>query len=828
MTQPETPERLTDDSPQSSRSAVAAEAAPAQESRPEPEPWTGERATEWNNYYDLYVTLGVLLLVFVVSANKITHSSIWSQLQVGRMIAARNGPILTDVFSYTRQGDSWVNVPWLYEWGQALVHKAAYSLTPGENAAERTAWEARADQVAAGTLVALNALVRVFTALVLLGIRRAGPGRWWSAFCVTLALGAILGPGNPLVVMIGGLAKPATVGPATWGLLLLAIEVWVLHRAIDLGSRRAPISLIPLFLLWANVDESFLIGLFVLAACALGRLWTPGRRRPVKEPEAWAAMPAFLTLAACTAACLVNPSNVAVFRAAADPFFGLFRPSSDVLTPDQLSMFSAAFRKQAGNVYFVYFLATVALGYASFMLNRRRFSLSWFLMYTVGVLLWGTLLRFSTEFSVLFAATLALNGQQWYHDAYGTSGRIGSGWSVWSVGGRAITILAIFVCVAKVLLGGLPVAALAASDLDAQFGFGYDRDDFAFEAADFLKTADFQGNVLNTTKAEGDALIWRAHPSRKVYIDNRPHLYPPEIFNRLQQTREALRDDVVKDWKPLLDQYKITAVMVPATAPKTYQVLMQSKNWVPFYDDGSVSMFGRADAPKDDLAFFQANRLDPDTLAYKKEKPTPPADRPPTPVNWMDSVFLNKRMARPQPHDGAAEHWLTLPGPVGSIAGLPDPARCLLAVREARIALASKPDDNAAFRLLAIAYRDLLVQETALMGGLKLTASRTSQIATDRAASEPSPAHSFPPAYHGLELRDPDHSVSKVGRGAGRAACAQRPAFPALRLVQLPRSRPGPAPGRLRSVEDRLEVLGRGSHHDLPRPGRPERADQED
>ena len=55
---------------------------------PQPEPWTPARVTEWNAYYDLYVALGVLLLVFVTSANKITHSSIWTWLQAGRTMAA--------------------------------------------------------------------------------------------------------------------------------------------------------------------------------------------------------------------------------------------------------------------------------------------------------------------------------------------------------------------------------------------------------------------------------------------------------------------------------------------------------------------------------------------------------------------------------------------------------------------------------------------------------------------------------------------------------------------------------------------------------------------
>ena len=59
---------------------------------------------------------------------------------------------------------------------------------------------------------------------------------------------------------------------------------------------------------------------------------------------------------------------------------------------------------------------------------------------------------------------------------------------------------------------------------------------------------------------------------------------------------------------------------------------MTSPNWIPFYDDGAVAMFGRADAkaPAADLAYFKANRLDADELAYKRPRPVPPWERPPT------------------------------------------------------------------------------------------------------------------------------------------------------------------------------------------------------
>ncbi len=728
MTQPESPEPRPD-----SRSAATAEADPvAPEETPavaEPEPWTPERVVEWNNYYDVYVMLGIMLLAFLVSANKITQSPIWTHLQVGRLIAAKMTPVLRDPFSYTETGKVWVNVPWLFDWSQAIVYKAAYDLSPGI-ANDTGATKARADQVAAGALVALNALIYMLTAFVLMNVRRGGPGRWWSACAVGLALGAVVGPG---AVILGGIAAtsgPATVGPGTWGVFLLALEVWLIHRAIDLGRRSAGFALIPLFLLWANVSETFLIGLMILAACALGRA-RPGPSEPKQGPEPFGLPVAFGVFGACVLACLVNPSLFRVFGAAADPFLGLFR-STDVPTADQLSFFGKVLRKQAGRVYpFIlgFYLITVALGFFSFYWNRHRFSLSRFLMYTTAVVLWGALKRYAPEFAVIFATTLTLNGQEWYLARYGTAGRIGSGWSVWSIGGRAVTILAIFLCLAKVLLGGLPIVGFEPTEGEGQFGFGFDRDDFAFETADFLKTAGFQGNVLNTLKSEGDALVWRAYPDRKVFIDNRAHLYPPDLFQRHQNTLKALAIDNIDGWKPLLDEYKISAVMVPITSKFTYEALSQSVNWIPFHDNGAIALFGRADAPAADLAYFKANRLEPDAVAYRRDKPVPPTERPPTAVSWMDNVFRTREMAMPQPHDLAARHWLTVVNPGTGRESRPDPARCLLAAREARTALASKPDDPAAFRILATAYRDLLTQETALLAGLSLTPENEAKIA---------------------------------------------------------------------------------------------------
>src|SRR3954452_19649074 len=107
--------------PESDPASVATAVEEAGDEAEEVEAWTPERVTYWNAYYDLYVMLGVLLLAFIASSNRITHSSIWNQLQVGRMIAAGSAPVTTDLFSYTEAGRPWVNIPWLFDLVHAMV-----------------------------------------------------------------------------------------------------------------------------------------------------------------------------------------------------------------------------------------------------------------------------------------------------------------------------------------------------------------------------------------------------------------------------------------------------------------------------------------------------------------------------------------------------------------------------------------------------------------------------------------------------------------------------------------------------------------------------------
>jgi tetratricopeptide (TPR) repeat protein len=391
-----------------------------------------------------------------------------------------------------------------------------------------------------------------------------------------------------------------------------------------------------------------------------------------------------------------------------------------------MSFFGKQIQKQFGPGWYsypAYYLIVVALGLGSFLLNERRFARSRFLPFALLAVIWGVFMGYRQEFSAVFAAVLALNGQEWYHDRFGTEGRLGFNWTLWSTGGRLVTLAAIFFCVSAAITGWNK------SPDEPRFGFTFDPNDFPFEAAEYLaRRDDIKGNILNTTTAQGDALIWKAYPTRRSFIDSRD-FFSREMLEEQRRLWVAIRDDDAAVWKEGLDHRDITAVMIePSSSRETYARLSKSPNWIPFYDDGRVVIFGRGDAREPDLATFKANRLDPETRAFRGEHTVPPADRPPTPTTWVDDIFRNRLLGQRQSHTSSAARWLQGSSRDTAQPTLPDPARCLLAIQEARTAIAKNPDDWLAYRLLNASYRVLSQHESALLSGISLSQENQEQI----------------------------------------------------------------------------------------------------
>ena len=263
--------------------ATAPPSEEAAEAEPEPEPMTPERVSQWNAYYDVYVKWAALILVFMVACNYVTDSHVWLHLKTGQLITKQMAPVTTDVFSYTEAGRPWFNVPWLFQVGHAALYDFSYGLVP----VDKIDPTAKPGQGRADCDRHASRLRRLDPVLDGLGHSQVPPPRARS-LVVGRVHGAHARRGLPP-------DRGYAHGRNRWPIFRCAADLGTLPdgpRTLDSlpaffqGRAFGLWLLLPIFVLWANVDESFLYG--ARGSCVLGpgissRSWSHGR--PARTPR---------------------------------------------------------------------------------------------------------------------------------------------------------------------------------------------------------------------------------------------------------------------------------------------------------------------------------------------------------------------------------------------------------------------------------------------------------------------------------------------------------------------------------------------------------------
>ncbi|HEY1379569.1 MAG TPA: hypothetical protein VGF55_22385 [Gemmataceae bacterium] len=283
------------------------------------------------------LVLAGFLASFAVAA---PNTDVWLHLAAGRLVAAGQFPFGTDPF-VAADGATWVNHGWLFDLFLFLLYRA----TSG------------------AALVAAKAGLTVALAAVLLAIRRPGGGGLGPAAVTTLVLLAA----SPLLFVRSNVAS----------YLLFAVLLLVLRHRFGRGGKwQLPLTVGVLFLIWANTDGGFVLGLVLLAFWVIGAFLQ--RAVPMGDPadtlDEPPHPPAVLAtaLAAAVVASLINPYHVRAFRLPdelapyglppelrRDPFF----------EPLFQSPFGGGYSAQVGAAPAGAFYLLLALGLASFAVN---------------------------------------------------------------------------------------------------------------------------------------------------------------------------------------------------------------------------------------------------------------------------------------------------------------------------------------------------------------------------------------------------------------------------------------------------------------------------
>lgn len=547
------------------------------------------------------VLLGLcLLLAFAVAAFPVRNTDVLMHLATGRaLVEGKYNPVTaTDPFAHTTEGVRWVNHSWLYD-----------LLTYAENAA-----------FGIPGLIVLKALLIALLAYVLVRAGRSERGLWLPVLGATLAVLAL----SPRLLL----------QPICASFLFLGVTLWLLQRgghwlyapaAEEPGRRRAtpgePVTwknywpLLPLFALWANLDEWFFLGPLTVGLYALGQAIQARQtatRVTAETPRPGEVRALTQTFLFGLAACLLNPHHVFVFALPAQ--LGLSGVSTTLKEDSVLRvLFYSPFRGEyfrANNISvagLVYFLLLV-LGLLSFAINYRHLRWARLLPFALFLVLSALNARSVPFFAVVAGPLLALNVQDAVRRA-ASAARPRRAPRQGLVAGRVLSIV--------VLLGLLAVAWpgwLQARPYERRrVALTDELDPSLRKAALWIKEQRASGSLPADARAFNfspdivNALAWYC-PEEKGFFDFRYHLFATaaeDYVNVRRGLSTAPSGPQAADrpkWQEILDRRKVDHVILYDPEPLALSMPLfllwseplgkDDKDWALLYADGRTAVFG--------------------------------------------------------------------------------------------------------------------------------------------------------------------------------------------------------------------------------------------
>lgn len=724
---------------------------------------------------DRAISLLVVLMGLAVGFFTVADFEVWRHLKTGWLVATQGIP-RQDSWCYVTEGRSWVCDTWLYDWllfqserfeTRRNAEKLAlhYELelnrrsepveeegvtippvTPEDRAriqdAIRKLREVAADpdttrvrwaaqeliQVAASGDIRLKPSVedkaalltlKPFTVaraaiwgaimLVFLALRFPGATLWWTAFCAGLALIALIPAGDS--------------SPYGLSLLFMLASLVLVHVSFT----RTPKwlwGLVPLFVLWANVHGLFAFGLAAVALTVCTATWRMLRDPKTRDKVSWPATLA--PLAAAFVATFVTPYGPLIWKV---PLSWL----SLLADVEYLSGASAYLNLRVGLVpiYSTVYLQTVRLdadlvltallilaAAGSFFLPALPFRPERLALLVVGILPAVFAARNLPIAGLFSVVVLALNGQEWFVQRFGTEVRVTGFWVLWSRLGRIATVIGFLAVTFLVLSGRIP--GLRAG----RIGWGLEWALFDVPLARSVHELGLRGNVLNTTPLQGDLFLWYNRSTDndfKVFFDGRVLIHRDRLNDIYSVYRKLSRDEIATED---LNKWRITAVTPnrswspdPIPFENTFLRLLESEDWALVSVAPTAAVFVRVDdgVPEDlagDRDTGLRHKVDPAQLAFRyTTRDIPELDPgPPPPIyppTLIDRIWPHFRVSG-HIETLRAQHWLR----VGLQA--PTPAECLLAMRAAHRATSAAPTSPEAWYIYAQACGLLLQLEQAV------------------------------------------------------------------------------------------------------------------
>ncbi len=653
------------------------------EGLPEYEPLTPEMVEDEAIRGDFVMKWAVILLAVLLGCTVIVETSTLVHVKTGQYLASHGLlPPAKDVFSFTAVEHAWVNLSWLFD----LILSGVYGI---------------------GSFIGLT-VFKAILAGVAIGFvahtSRPGVSTWWGSICAALAVLA---------------AQPRfTAEPEVVTLIGIALCLWLLHRALWSSNARQLWSLVPVCIVWSNLDERAwwgpcLLLLYGCGECLGDRVGRPGVASPQGRKTLW------MVIGSCWLGMLVNPF---LWHSWLAPIvqFGTLYPAMVSYSPQFLEPRSlvtlAPWLLQpvvTASAAVLFLTAGVLL-----VINRKRLDFGHVLMFFGAAIPAILAVHELAAAAIVFCVIATVNGQTWYAATstrqYSTETRA----LIFSRGGRAVTVLILFSLALLFTVGRLrPVGTGAV-------GLGLDPElDGNIKSYETVLQDSIDDRPFNFTMEQGDILIW---VGQKPFIDQRLTLYTgsPDtsllaLFQRLrvalspkqQGVRQTSQD--IQLWKQEFNRFDITHCLprLGGNNPdyKTFGDLLSSRSWQFCRLGSATAVFYRSDLRKPELkAYLAKHQFDFGDSVFKTEAEllTPRAGWAQLPTFYQRYIW--KSNTRPSPEVREARHLNGLAGE----AGFRGVGLAYQAIRRAQEGLSKNQNDAAAYQALGQAYLTLLNLES--------------------------------------------------------------------------------------------------------------------
>jgi Flp pilus assembly protein TadD len=501
------------------------------------------------------------------AAQKIADPDFWWHLKTGEWIWQHKAIPHTDPFSYTFRGAEWINYEWLFH---AVIYPI-YQLS------------------GFGGLIVFETIVVLMTFLILfLACREVDGGKRWLT--ITILFMALLAAWGRF-----------SIRPQIISSLLLAFYLYllILHREERITTRKLMLFLIPAHILWVNVHGSFLLGMFLVGAYALGRFVPLALRHHRDLKPAFQDRKLQGLLLVCLIllmASLVNPYTYRIF------FIPLKTAGSETLQGiAEWVPVDIRFLGLFAIEYTMWFRILFLIGAISFLIWRNNLKkVEDVVIFALFSYMAFKHIRFGADFALVASPIIVHNliQLQWR----------GRGWN-W------VRFLPLCVIIA------FSLNEVRTSVKMDRLGFGVWRD-YPETTVNFLKEHDIKGKIFNTY-GHGGYLIWNLWPDIPVFIDGRtPTVYDQDFFwlyTLAYQKREI--------WEKAVKHYGIEVVLVQDDRERGYLSLLswldKSDVWrLVAFDDVSnlyIRKGGRFDSMIEQYGFRYLRPADV-FMGYAKEK----------------------------------------------------------------------------------------------------------------------------------------------------------------------------------------------------------------